>query len=46
MQEGDLYSEDKYVTSQIYNLGSGHGYSVLEMAAAMERASGKKVRIR
>ena len=29
---------------QIYNLGSGHGYSVLEMAAAMERASGKKVR--
>ena len=28
---------------QIYNLGSGHGYSVLEMAAAMERASGKKV---
>jgi len=28
---------------KIYNLGSGHGYSVLEMAAAMERASGKKI---
>jgi len=27
----------------VYNLGTGNGYTVLEMAAAMERASGKKV---
>lgn len=28
---------------QIYNLGTGKGYSVLEMVAAFEKASGKKV---
>jgi len=26
-----------------YNLGTGHGYSVLEMAAAFEKACGKKI---
>jgi UDP-glucose 4-epimerase len=28
---------------QTFNLGTGRGYSVLEMVAAFERASGKKV---
>ena len=28
---------------QIYNLGTGRGYSVLEMVTAFEKASGKKV---
>ena len=28
---------------KIYNLGSGKGYSVLEMAKAMEKASGKEI---
>lgn len=26
-----------------YNLGTGHGYSVLQMVAAFEKASGRKV---
>lgn len=30
---------------QIYNLGTGTGYSVLQMVQAMEKASGKKVRL-
>ena len=29
---------------EVYNLGTGKGYSVLEMVAAFEEASGKKVR--
>ncbi|XP_065783595.1 UDP-glucose 4-epimerase isoform X2 [Muntiacus reevesi] len=29
--------------SQIYNLGTGTGYSVLQMVQAMEKASGKKI---
>eukprot|EP00003_Mantamonas_plastica_P026056 TRINITY_DN5226_c0_g1_i2.p1 TRINITY_DN5226_c0_g1~~TRINITY_DN5226_c0_g1_i2.p1 ORF type:complete len:254 (-),score=71.75 TRINITY_DN5226_c0_g1_i2:713-1474(-) len=28
----------------IYNLGTGNGYSVLEMVAAMEKASGKEIK--
>ena len=28
---------------QVYNLGTGHGYSVLDMVKAFEKASGKKV---
>jgi len=28
---------------KVYNLGTGRGYSVLELVAAMEKASGKKV---
>ena len=28
---------------QIYNLGTGKGYSVIEMAKAFEKASGKPV---
>lgn len=31
-------------SSQIYNLGTGTGYSVLQMVQAMEKASGRKVR--
>jgi UDP-glucose 4-epimerase len=30
---------------KIYNLGTGKGYSVLEMVHAFEKASGKKVKI-
>ncbi|XP_059997096.1 UDP-glucose 4-epimerase isoform X2 [Lagenorhynchus albirostris] len=30
---------------RIYNLGTGTGYSVLQMVVAMEKASGKKVKI-
>ena len=30
---------------QIYNLGTGRGYSVLEMIQALERVSGKKINI-
>jgi len=26
-----------------YNLGTGHGYSVLEVVAAFERATGRKI---
>ena len=29
---------------QVYNLGTGKGYSVVEMAKAFEKASGKQVR--
>ncbi|XP_053701371.1 UDP-glucose 4-epimerase isoform X2 [Synchiropus splendidus] len=28
---------------KVYNLGTGHGYSVLQMVTAMEKASGKKI---
>lgn len=28
---------------QVYNLGTGTGYSVLQMVKAMEKASGRKV---
>lgn len=28
---------------QVYNLGTGRGYSVLQMVKAMEKASGRKV---
>lgn len=28
---------------QVYNLGTGRGYSVLEMVKAVEKASGKTV---
>lgn len=31
-------------SSQIYNLGTGTGYSVLQMVQAMEKASGREVR--
>jgi len=30
---------------KIYNLGTGKGYSVLEMVTAFEKASGKKVKL-
>jgi UDP-glucose 4-epimerase len=28
---------------EVYNLGTGHGYSVLDMVKALEKASGKKI---
>ena len=31
--------------AQVYNLGTGRGYSVLEMVKAVEKASGKPVSI-
>lgn len=31
-------------SSQVYNLGTGTGYSVLQMVQAMEKASGREVR--
>lgn len=33
-----------FSSSQIYNLGTGTGYSVLQMVQAMEKASGREVR--
>ena len=35
--------KDGGVLFQVYNLGTGHGYSVLDMVKAFEKASGKKV---
>ena len=32
-----------FVLFKVYNLGTGNGYSVLEMVDALEKASGKKV---
>lgn len=32
------------VSVKVYNLGTGTGYSVLQMVNAMEKASGRKVR--
>ncbi|KAL6549848.1 RmlD substrate binding domain [Orobanche minor] len=34
---------DPSVGCEVYNLGTGHGTSVLEMVAAFEKASGKKI---
>ncbi len=36
-------SANSGIGCKIYNLGTGKGYSVLEMVAALEKASGKKV---
>lgn len=30
---------------EVYNLGTGKGYSVLEMVAAFEKATGRKVNL-
>lgn len=35
-----------HIGTEIYNLGTGTGYSVLEMVAALEKASGRKVPIK
>jgi UDP-glucose 4-epimerase len=43
---GHLRALEKLKTNPgvvIYNLGTGRGYSVLEMVAAFEKASGKKI---
>jgi UDP-glucose 4-epimerase len=38
-----LQAIEKYPGLRIYNLGTGRGYSVLEMVAAFQKASGKKI---
>jgi UDP-glucose 4-epimerase len=37
---------DNVVGCTAYNLGTGRGYSVLEMISAMEKASGRKIAFR
>jgi UDP-glucose 4-epimerase len=39
----DRISREGNVGLEIYNLGTGKGYSVLEMVAALEKASGRKI---
>ena len=36
-------AEDAPPALRVYNLGTGIGYSVLQMVAAMEKASGRKI---
>jgi len=46
LAKGHLIALDKLKTNPgliIYNLGTGQGYSVFEMIAAFEKASGKKI---
>ncbi len=46
LAQGHLKALDKLADNPgavAYNLGTGHGYSVLEVVAAFEKASGKKV---
>jgi len=46
LAEGHLKALDKILTNpgcHVYNLGTGRGYSVLEVVAAFERASGRKI---
>ncbi len=46
LARGHLKAVEKVLSSSgigAYNLGTGNGYSVLEMVAALEKASGKKV---
>lgn len=38
-----MFNSFCFIFKQFYNLGTGKGYSVLEMIQAFERASGKKV---
>lgn len=33
----------EHVGCRVYNLGTGHGYSVLDMVKAMKKASGKEI---
>uniref|UniRef100_A0A914BX13 UDP-glucose 4-epimerase n=1 Tax=Acrobeloides nanus TaxID=290746 RepID=A0A914BX13_9BILA len=39
----DRIKKAKQIGCEIYNLGTGKGYSVLEMVAALEKASGRKI---
>uniref|UniRef100_A0A914E5C0 UDP-glucose 4-epimerase n=1 Tax=Acrobeloides nanus TaxID=290746 RepID=A0A914E5C0_9BILA len=41
----DQIKKNKQIGCEIYNLGTGKGYSVLEMVAALEKASGRKIPI-
>ncbi|CAJ0944395.1 unnamed protein product, partial [Mesorhabditis belari] len=39
----DRIKREGHVGTEIFNLGTGRGYSVLEMVAALEKASGRKI---
>ena len=39
----DRIAREQKIGLEVYNLGTGKGYSVLEMVAALEKASGRKV---
>ena len=39
------FTQNTLYLFQVYNLGTGKGYSVIEMAKAFEKASGKPVSI-
>lgn len=39
----DRIKKQKSIGCEVYNLGTGKGYSVLEMVAALEKASGRKI---
>uniref|UniRef100_A0AC35G8Y4 UDP-glucose 4-epimerase n=1 Tax=Panagrolaimus sp. PS1159 TaxID=55785 RepID=A0AC35G8Y4_9BILA len=39
----DRISREGNIGLEVYNLGTGKGYSVLEMVAALEKASGRKI---
>uniref|UniRef100_A0AC34F4W4 UDP-glucose 4-epimerase n=1 Tax=Panagrolaimus sp. ES5 TaxID=591445 RepID=A0AC34F4W4_9BILA len=39
----DRISREGSIGLEVYNLGTGKGYSVLEMVAALEKASGRKI---
>ncbi len=41
-----LEALDKGMTSDVFNLGNGTGYSVKEIVAAVEKVTGKKVRVK
>lgn len=38
-----LYSEEKTIRCEVYNLGTGNGFSVLELVQKMEEASGRPI---
>lgn len=38
-----IFSEDSWSGWKVFNLGTGTGYSVLEVVAAFEKASGRKI---
>lgn len=42
----DRLKRESKIGCEVYNLGTGKGYSVLEMVAAFEKASGRKVSVR
>lgn len=41
----DRLKKQQNIGCEVYNLGTGKAYSVLEMVAALEKASGRKVKL-